>query len=152
MREIAAIPMGECNFRIDDLAFASLTSQLDTRFEYAEQTEHARVDERETPASSVDRKLTTRGYRAVLHESATFTFRAKAEILKKQDRQYGEGIVQLNDIHVLGRDAGHLIGARTAVDRRCDGQILHLRYVAMPVSRAGTEDKDRRLTQVSCAL
>ena len=66
---------------------------------------------RQPAAAGVDRKFAARRNGAALHEPSPLALRAKAKILKKQDRVDGEGVIKHHQIHIALRQTCHGKGA-----------------------------------------
>ena len=85
-------------------------------------------------------------------ESAAFALGAKAQVFELDQHRWRETVVELGEVHVLGSQAGHGIGALARLFRRGSGQIVRRADVLVAMSLADAEQVDRAPGQVAGAL
>src|SRR4029077_404594 len=105
-----AITMRDRGLAIGDLPRAALAAQLPRRLDQQEEAVHAGMAIRKPAAIGVDRQAAAGRDAATLDKRAAFSLGAETEILEKEDRVDREGVIELDDIDILGAEPRHRVG------------------------------------------
>src|SRR5690606_42051188 len=89
---------------------------------------------------------------AAAHKGAAFTLLAKAQVFQEKNGIDGEGVVKLDDVDVLGAQAGHGIGGGAGLSGSRDSQVVHGRYLPVPAGGCAAQHVDGRVGQVAGAV
>src|SRR5580692_3608936 len=109
-REPAAGPVDAGQLSPADLAGPAFAPKLLDRFDEEEDAAHPGLARGEPAPIGVGGQGTANSELAVLDERPTLTLRAEPEPLQGQDHHGGEGVVDLDDVDVIGRDPGSFEG------------------------------------------
>ena len=123
--------MRHADLRAFDLAVAGLAAQVPDDFaDVGDAGRAERVALREEAAAGVHGDLAADVRRALVDHAAGFAFAADAEVLVVQQLGGGEAVVELDQVEVLGPDAGLLVrDLRGVAGERVDVGMVRSRSV-----------------------
>ncbi len=103
-------------------------------------------------AVGVDRQPAPGRNAAVRDELLAFALGAEAKVFEEQQRVDGEGVVELDDVDVLGGKARHGEGAAAGLGCGGDRQVFHRRDLPVPNRRRVAQHIDGRTRHIAGAV